>query len=128
MSVQNSKQRENKDFIKSIHVPEIQTKDIQTGNIDDMNIDVMAQFCRDGGIIPLRIRVTDEDGEWQQYRIKQYRDISDHEDYFLGTKHIKIPSDSVNRYFECKIETFNRLSTIVIFFIPYDHVWRLARR
>lgn len=101
---------------------------IQASNIDDMNIDVIAQFSRDGEIVPLKIRLTDGDGETQQYRIKQYRDITDHEEYYLGTTKIKIPGNTINRYFECKIESFHRLSTIVIFYIPYDRVWRLARQ
>lgn len=100
----------------------------QLHDANEMNIDVMAQFSKDGEIIPLRIRITDEDGEYQQYRIKQYRDISAHQDYYLGTRLIKIPSNSMNRYFECRIETFHRLSTIVIFYIPHEHVWRLARK
>ena len=101
---------------------------IQANNIEDMNIDVIAQFNRDGSIVPLKIRLTDADGETQQYRIKQYRDITDHDEFCWGTNKIKIPGNTINRYFECKIETFQRLSTIVIFYIPYDRVWRLARK
>ena len=37
--------------------------------------DVICQHKTDGTIIPLKIRITDEDGEYQVYNIKSYKDV-----------------------------------------------------
>ena len=37
-------------------------------------LDVIAQFNRDGSIIPLKIRLYDEDGELQSYKVKSVRE------------------------------------------------------
>lgn len=39
-------------------------------------VDVIALHKKDGAIIPLRIRLIDEEGENKEYTIKQYRDVS----------------------------------------------------
>jgi hypothetical protein len=38
-------------------------------------IDVICQSSRDGKITPMKIRVIDEDGEYQEYKIKGYNII-----------------------------------------------------
>ena len=38
-------------------------------------IDVICQLSRDGKITPMKIRVIDEDGEYQEYKIKGYNII-----------------------------------------------------
>ena len=38
-------------------------------------IDVICQHSRDGKITPMKIRVIDEDGEYQEYKIKGYNII-----------------------------------------------------
>jgi len=53
----------------------------------DNKIDFICQHTMDGDIIPLRIRLRDEDGELQEYSVRGYRDVSEY----------KITS------FECKI-------------------------
>ena len=40
-----------------------------------MDVDVIAQHNHDGTIIPLRLRLEDEDGELQTYTIQGYREI-----------------------------------------------------
>ena len=42
----------------------------------DNKIDFICQHTMDGTVIPLRIRLRDEDGELQEYTIKGYRDKS----------------------------------------------------
>ena len=37
------------------------------------SLDVICQFKKDGTIIPLKIRLQDEDGEYQSYMVKSYR-------------------------------------------------------
>jgi hypothetical protein len=43
----------------------------------DRAIDLICQHTMDGKIIPLRIRLRDEDGELQEFSVKGYRDISE---------------------------------------------------
>ncbi len=47
---------------------------------DNMNpnlkpVDVICQFDREGVITPLKVRITDEDGEYQSYRIEEYIEL-----------------------------------------------------
>ena len=42
----------------------------------DNKIDFICQHTMDGAVIPLRIRLRDEDGELQEYTIKGYRETS----------------------------------------------------
>ena len=39
-------------------------------------VDVICQHSSDGNIMPLKIRFEDEDGQWQTYIIKEYKDIA----------------------------------------------------
>lgn len=39
-------------------------------------VDVIALHQKDGHIVPLRIRLVDEEGEKREFTIKQYRDVS----------------------------------------------------
>lgn len=39
-------------------------------------VDVICQHSVDGTIIPLRVRMTDEDGQRQMFNIKEYLDVS----------------------------------------------------
>ena len=43
----------------------------------EKSIDLICQHTMEGVIIPLRIRLRDEDGELQEYTIKGYRDTSE---------------------------------------------------
>ena len=39
------------------------------------SVDVICQHCRDGTIIPMRVRLKDEEGMLQSYTIKGYRKV-----------------------------------------------------
>lgn len=43
-------------------------------DLEKMSIDLICQHTREGNIIPLRIRVQDEDMEYQELNIKRYRE------------------------------------------------------
>jgi len=45
--------------------------------------DVICQHKTDGTIIPLKIRIADEDGEYQIFNIKSYKVLSDHKEHTL---------------------------------------------
>lgn len=71
-------------------------------------IDFICQYTMEGKIIPLRIRLRDEDGELQEYTIKGYRDTSE----FSNTS------------FECKIIVRDCVKIVNIFSAD-GKVWRI---
>ncbi len=85
-------------------------------------VDVICQYSKDGKIIPLRLRLTDEDGERQAFTIKQYRDLTPHE---AGTVSDYVTYRNNNRTFECKIQVFGNLKTVKLFFNSNEHRWRI---
>lgn len=46
--------------------------------IMDNRVDLICQHTMEGNIIPLKIRLRDEDGELQEFAVKGYRDKSEH--------------------------------------------------
>lgn len=72
----------------------------------EKRIDLICQHTMDGDIIPLKIRLKDEDGELQEYMVKGYRDLSEYGKYC----------------FECKITVFDTMKLIRIF-SPDCKVW-----
>ena len=85
-------------------------------------IDVICQHSRDEKITPIKIRVVDEDGEYQEYRIKGYRDLSGQ-----GTR--MMPDDvyvnNTTLIYECRITSFGRDRTIRIYYEPPVMRWRM---
>ena len=95
--------------------------DKQTEILKD--VDVICSFSHTGSIIPLRIRMTDEDGQKQSYNIKEYRDLS-------GQGARTMPdgvyvADNMLVY-ECKICVFARLRLIRLYYTPARMVWKMT--
>jgi hypothetical protein len=88
-------------------------------------VDVVCQHNRDGSMIPLKVRLTDEDGQIQAYKIRSYKDLS-HKGKF------EMPDDVIATSgvfpFECKIVCFGSERTIRLLYFAYDHVWMLVPR
>lgn len=83
--------------------------------------DVICQHKKDGSIIPMKLRLQDDDGEYQTYMIKAYKDITPNKQYDLpsgvgATNHIW--------QFECIISVFNTQKTIRLFYNKLDNKWR----
>lgn len=74
----------------------------------DNRIDLICQHTMDGKVIPLKIRIRDEDGELQEYLVKSYRDTSE----FYCTS------------FDCNIVVLGIMKTIRIFSPDCKH-WSL---
>ena len=90
-------------------------------------IDMICQHNADGTIIPLKIRMLDSDGAYQEYKVHAYKDLT-----YKG-----VPLDQMDPVrvhtagiypFECKIDSFGYRKTIRIFDNSYDHTWKLASR
>lgn len=88
-------------------------------------VDVICQHNKNGKIIPIKVRVIDEDGEIQTYLIKDYKDLThysnttnDKEEYVKATSHI--------RNYQCHIQVFDRLKTIELFYNSNEQRWRIT--
>ena len=79
--------------------------------------DVICQHKIDGSIIPLKIRILDEDGEYQVYNIRSYKDVSNHKANTMPNG-ASVPSSNHLWKFECKICVFNTLKRIQLFIMP----------
>ena len=80
-------------------------------------LDVIAQFNRDGSIIPLKIRLYDEDGELQSYVIKAVR-----ERYVNSAT---APADYNIIIFDCKINSFGHDRIVSISYSYADRLWKV---
>ena len=88
-----------------------------------VDTDVICLHTRDGKVIPIRFRVLDEDGLFQAYTIKEYRDLS-------GQGARTMPdgvyvADNTFVY-ECMISIFNRMRMIRLYYNPRSMVWKMT--
>ena len=86
-------------------------------------VDVICQHCTDGSVYPIKIRVTDEDGETQVYMIREYRDISGQGSYSMPDG-VHVSND--NLVYECKITNFGQNRLIRLYYEPYTRVWSMT--
>ena len=91
------------------------------------NIDMICLHKADGTIVPIKIRMLDDDGAYQEYKIRAYKDLAYKGNVFempdVGTVH------SSGIYpFECKIESFGHIRVINLFYNSYEHTWKLSPR
>ena len=86
-------------------------------------IDVICQHSRDGTLIPLRIRVRDDEGEYQTYTVQGYRDLS-----HLGTRTMPdgVYVTDNTLVFECSILVFGRKKMIRLYYEPGGTVWKMT--
>ncbi|MBR1744056.1 MAG: hypothetical protein IJ733_19770 [Lachnospiraceae bacterium] len=79
-------------------------------------IDVICQYTKEGEIIPLRVRIPDEEGEPQEYTIKGYRVLAEMD---------SIPASDMMMLYECKIIVRDTMKRIRIYFNRQDQIWRI---
>lgn len=86
--------------------------------------DVICQHKADGTIIPLRIRIKDEDGIYQEFNIKGYKNLTHIGSYELpngvctGNNHL--------HHFECKIMVLGQQRLLKLFYNAYDCKWKIV--
>ena len=90
--------------------------------IGESAVDVICQHSRNGEVIPLRLRVCDEEGELHAYTIKAYRDLTGRgayttQDGIYVTDHMLV--------FECRIPVFGRLRTVRLYYDQVRNLWAL---
>lgn len=91
---------------------------------DNKNIDMICQHKADGTIIPMKIRMIDDDGAYQEYKIKAYKDLTYRGSVFEMPDVGKVHSQGIYP-FECKIEIFGHERVISLFYNSYEHTWKL---
>ena len=87
-------------------------------------IDVICQHTKDRRIIPMRIRLSDEDGVVQTYNIKSYKDVTTHGSYVMPNG---IRGSNYIWTFECKILVIDTLRRIKLFYHSADNVWTIEK-
>ena len=85
--------------------------------------DVIAQHTRNNELIPLRIRVADEDGEEQTYAVKGYKRLNANGKVMLPNE---VTVMSHTKYFQCKIEVFGRQKIVDLTYNFNDQAWYLT--
>ena len=89
---------------------------------DVQKIDVIWQHNKDGSMVPIKIRVTDEDGERQSFQIRGYRDLTYYIDRDSSEKHAR----NEIWQFECRILVFSSEKTVSITYNAKENIWSLA--
>lgn len=94
------------------------------GRIEAINqtADVICQHKRDGSIIPIKIRIIDEDGEYQTFQVKAYKNLSYNGNYTMPNG-----VESLNHIwrFECKITVLQEEKRIQLFYNAYENKWKV---
>lgn len=92
---------------------------------NEMLADVICQHTRDQKIIPIKIRLQDEDKVFQEYRIKEYKCVKPG----MGTYQLpnEIFANATRWVFECKIEVFGTLRKIKLFYESKDNIWTVEK-
>lgn len=75
-------------------------------------IDLICCHANNGGVTPLRIRVKDEDGQYQAYAIKEYRELS-HQGARIMPDGVYVSDNTL--IFECKIMVFGKEKKVRIY-------------
>ena len=92
-------------------------------NYDNKKIDMICEHKKDGTMIPIKFRITDDDGLLHEYKIRSYRDLS-----HKGT--FKMPNGVVATStifpFECKIDCFGREKMLLLYYNSNENVWTLS--
>lgn len=88
-------------------------------------IDVICQHTAEGDVIPIKIRVRDEEGEYQNYKIIGYKNLSHgNKEYQLANG---VMATSTIIPYECKISTFGRELIIMLNYNSSSNIWTLSR-
>ena len=86
------------------------------------NVDVISIHYKDGQIVPLRIRVEDEDGEEHTYSIKDYKDLSGRGAY--TTSDGIYVTDRI-LHFECRIVVLGQIRRLRLYYHRNTEIWTI---
>jgi hypothetical protein len=87
------------------------------------NVDVIAEFKADGTIIPMRFRAMNEDGEYESFTIKAYKQVPKKGTY---TTEDGVYICNEDLLFQCKIIVLNTERIVRLYFFKQKSSWRLG--
>ena len=88
----------------------------------DNTVDMICQHTKEGTIIPLKIRLIDEDGERQQYNIRRYRILS-HEGKVILPSEVGVTTCTLR--YECVISVFGQEKMLQMLYNIGSRTWRI---
>ncbi len=88
------------------------------------SVDVICQHKSNGEIIPIRFRLMNEDGEYENYTIKGYRPIT-HQGAYTTPDGIFV-SGCTTLIYECVVVVLNFKKTVRLYFETRNCKWKLA--
>jgi len=83
-------------------------------------VDVICLHSRDGTIIPIRIRLEDEDGITRAYKICGYKDLSDNGTYTTKDD-VFVTNDTL--FYECRLDVLERKIKIRLYYKKSERNW-----
>jgi hypothetical protein len=86
-------------------------------------VDVICQHSADGEIIPIRFRLMNEDGEYETYTIKGYKNLS-HPGNHTNPDGIYVTSNTY--VFECNVVILDYRKIVRLYFDKSICKWRLT--
>lgn len=89
----------------------------------ERKVDVICQHKSDGSIIPMKVRIQDDDGEFQVYLIKSYKTLTQPGDCILPSG---VTTTTHTWQFECKISVFDVEKRIKLFYNAYENYWKVT--
>jgi hypothetical protein len=93
------------------------------GDFKNRTIDMICRHNKDGTMMPIRFRMTDDDGLIHEYRVKTYKDLS-HKGTFEMPNGVTATSTIFP--FTCKIDCFGTEKELLLYYNSSDHVWTMA--
>lgn len=93
-------------------------------DIQNKAVDVICQHTREGNMIPLKVRIQDEEGEFQTFAVKGYKALSHKESYTMPNGVI---ATSTIFPFDCKISVFGNEKILHLYYNSNDQIWRMSK-
>ena len=84
------------------------------------DVDVICLHLKDGNMVPMRIRVEDDEGVKHVYSIKSYKELSGNGTYTTSDG-VFVTDESV--FFECRIEINSKMRGIRLYFRKKQNNW-----
>ncbi|MBE5842093.1 hypothetical protein SAMN02910275_00114 [Butyrivibrio sp. INlla18] len=86
-------------------------------------VDVICEHKADGNIIPMRFRLMNDDGVYEAYTIKGYRQIL-RKDVYTTPDGLTVCSR--DKVYECRVLILDMYRTVRLYFNTANGTWRIA--
>ncbi len=86
-------------------------------------VDVICEHKSDGSLIPMRFRLINDDGAYEAYTIKGYRQLYNNETHTTPDGVYVCTKDKV---FECRVLILDMYRTVRLYFDTNKCTWRIA--